>query len=379
MKFEFVKANADAIKLDPEMYFKAYQMGMSFSQFLENIDPTPLAGAGSELDAFERQLHRFGIRTKDDPKTGAQASKGELFFQSNQPESRILFPEYLNRVARISAMDESNIINELVAGTETISDAGIYRSLYIDDTQAERTMSRVGERGMFPIVKISWSEKATTLAKYGVAIQMSYEFVRRASLPLISTLVQRIMTQTRLDEVAMAIAALQAGDGSLHASGGAITALTIGDSDLQGGTPGGTEDVTYLGYLKFLYKFYPGACTTIIGKAHDILLLMTMEKPTVDPLWFYTFVNQSQLQGKPILVNGMAPETVRYVISDACTEDYLIAIDKSAALFAYREAGADLTETNKIINGQWNEIVISNTIGFQTLFASARKQLQTND
>jgi hypothetical protein len=56
----------------------------------------------------------------------------------------------------------------------------------------------------------------------------------------------------------------------------------------------------------------------------------------------------------------------------------LIGIDNRYALIGYREAGTDLTETNKIINGQWNEIVISNTIGFQTLFASARKKMMTN-
>lgn len=378
MEFEFVKSNANDIKLNPEMYYKAYNKGMSFTQLLENIDPTPLSGPGSELDAFERQLLRFGIQTKDDPKRGIHASKGEMFFQSNQPESRILFPEYLNRLARVAVMDENNILDEIVAGTETISDQGIYRSLYIDDTQANRTQSRVGERGAFPVVKVSWSEKATTLAKYGVAIQMSYEFVRRASLPIISVFVKRIMLQTRLDEVTMAVNALQLGDGSGHASGGAITAEKLGDN-YQGGTPAGTEDMTYLGYLKWLYSFYPGKCTTVIGKAHDILLLMTLPKPTVDPMWLYTFLDQSKVSGKPILVNDRAGASVRYVICDDCTEDYLIAIDKSAALFGYREAGADLTETNKVINGQWNEIVISNTIGFQTLFASARKQLQTND
>lgn len=237
-------------------------------------------------------------------------------------------------------------------------------------------MSRVGERGGFPIVKISWSEKATTLAKYGVAIQMSYEFVRRASLPIISILLRQIMVQSRLDEIGMALAALLAGDGSGHASGGAITDVNL--STYQGGSPTGTQDMTYLGYLKWLYTFYPGTCTTLIGSSAEILEAMTIAKPTTDPLWFYSFLNQGMLQGKPILVNGRAPDTVRYVMHDDGGSNDLVGIDKSAALIAYREAGADLTETDKVINGQWNEIVISNTIGFQTLFASARKRLNTD-
>lgn len=128
MKFEFVRTNANAIKLEKDMYAIAYDKGMSFTQFLENIDPTESADK-SGLDAFERQLLRFGIRTKNDPKSGIQASKGEMFFQSNLPESRILFPEFLNRIARVAVMAEEDVMSEIIAGTETITDAGIYRSL----------------------------------------------------------------------------------------------------------------------------------------------------------------------------------------------------------------------------------------------------------
>jgi len=83
------------------------------------------------------------------------------------------------------------------------------------------------------------------------------------------------------------------------------------------------------------------------------------------------------LGGVPIIVNGRAGAQIRLVIHDDINANTLIGLDKKYALIAYREVGADLTETNKIINGQWNEIVISNTIGFQTLFAEARKELIT--
>ena len=370
MAIEIVRQKANDINLDRDLYAKAYDMGVSFSQMLELIDPSE---SNDKLDAFERQLMRFGIRTKDDPKTGMGASKGEMFFQSNQPASVILFPEYLNRVARVAVMNQDDIMASIVSATEMISDNGIYRSLYIDDTEANRQFRRVAERGEFPVVRISWSEKATTLAKFGVAIQMSYEFVRRASLPLISTLVGRIMLQTRLDEVGMALSALGNGDGSGHASGGKITSTNL--TVYQGGTPEGTQDMTYAGWLKWLYVFYPGMCTTVFGCVDDTIDVMTIGKPTVDPLWLYSFLDKSQLGGVPTLLNGRLSASVSHVIHDQMTANTLIGIDKAAALIAYREAGTDLTETNKIINGQWNEIVMSNTIGFQTLFASARKEL----
>jgi hypothetical protein len=368
--------NANDINLHQDMYAKAYDKGMSFSQYLENIDPSDPKDAKNGLDAFERQLMRFGIRTKNDPRTGMGASTGDLFFQSNIPASRILFPEFLNRVARVAVMSQDDIMSQLVATTETLQGSNLMRSIYIDDTQAQRTKSRVAEMGEFPVVKVTWSEKATALAKYGVRIEMSYEFVRRASLPVISILLQRIMLQTRLDEVGEAVNALHAGDGSGHASGGTISTSNL--STYQGGTPEGTGEMTYAGYLAWLAVFYPGKCTTIISNAADTVKYLTMPKPTVDPLFLYSFLNPGLLGGVPErAVNWPIPTNITPVIHANVVANTLVGIDKSAAMIAVREAGADLTETDKIINGQFNQIVMSNTVGFQMLFASARKEIIT--
>lgn len=237
---EIVRTNANEIRLDKDLYAEAYDRGISFSQYLEMVDPSDLMDKKDGLDAFERQLVRYGIRPQHDYKLGMAASRGELFFQSNRPESRILFPEYLNRVARVAIMAQDDIMSEMVASTEIISDSTIYRAIYIDDTEVQRTMNRVGETGKFPVVKISWSEKSTTLAKFGVALHMSYEFVRRNSLPIISTLVSRIMLQARINELSEAIAVLLAGDGTGHASGGAISSSNL--STYQGGNPTESSD-----------------------------------------------------------------------------------------------------------------------------------------
>ena len=47
MKSEIVKTNANDIKLPPDLYAAAYDNGYSFTQLLENIDPTPFSGPGS--------------------------------------------------------------------------------------------------------------------------------------------------------------------------------------------------------------------------------------------------------------------------------------------------------------------------------------------
>jgi hypothetical protein len=194
-------------------------------------------------------------------------------------------------------------------------------------------------------------------------------------MPLIQTLIGRIMLQRRLDEVSLAISALKLGDGSGHASGGAIATSNL--STYQGGNPAGFESMTLTGYLGWLSLFAPGTCTTIISNTADLLLAWQLASPTTVPIWMNNNINTSGLWGKPRLVNMGIAGDIAYVkvpIADVL-ENHIIGIDKRYALMGYREVGSDLTETNKVINGQFDEVVMSNTVGFQTLFADARKDL----
>jgi len=107
MKFKHkVVSKPEEIVLDKSMYAEAAANKMTFSQYLERIQPTQ---AGDTLDAFERQLKRFGIVVKSQPEKGIYASTIEQFLkasetygnnnplQTNVPSSAILFPEFVSR------------------------------------------------------------------------------------------------------------------------------------------------------------------------------------------------------------------------------------------------------------------------------------------
>jgi hypothetical protein len=271
-------------------------------------------------------------------------------------------------------MNQEDNVGELVSSFENIVGNGTYRSIYIDDTQAQRTKSRVGERGEFPRTTVSWSEKATTLKKYGVAIEMSYEFVRRASLPVIETLISRIMLQNRLDEVEMALSVIVSGDGNAKegAAAGNTNLSTLVSS------PTGTESLTYVSWLRWLMSFFPGRCSTIVTNTTDYAKYMNMARPNPDPIWIYSLLDKSVIGGQPSVVNPRVADRIRVVVHDGVAANTIVGIDRPYGIMGYRESNTDLTETNKIINGQWDEIVISNTIGFAKLFTSACKTLTTN-
>lgn len=367
-----VSTSANDVKLSRDLYAQAFDKAMNLSQYLEVIDPSD---ADDKLDAFERQLKKAGIRTKHDYDRGISASNGEYFFQSNMPESRIMFPEYLSRVARQALMNEENNIQYLVASWENITGNGTYRSIYIDDTEAKRTKSRVGEGAEFPTVTVSWSEKATTLKKYGVRLKMSYEFVRRASLPIIEMVVAREMIQNRMDEVEMALAVIINGDGNSKegAVAGNSNLSTLGVSG-----PTSTANLTYASWLAWLLKFFPGRARTVVMNSTDYPLYRNMARPQYEPYWAYAQILKGSGEGRPNFVNTRVEDNVNVIIHDSLTTNILVGLDSAYGIIGYRESNTDLTETNKIINGQWDEMVISNTIGFSKLFNSACKTLTTS-
>ena len=78
----------DNIRLEKGMY----GTGRSFTETLEDIDPSEnYKGTALEgLDAYQRQLKRFGIKP-----SGADSSVVGKFFKTS--DASVLFPEYISR------------------------------------------------------------------------------------------------------------------------------------------------------------------------------------------------------------------------------------------------------------------------------------------
>ncbi len=360
---------AEDVKLGKEMYSVAYKHGMTFSQLLERINPsTP----DDTLDAFERQCRRFGIVLKDIPAKGIWASNGELFFQSNQPASRILFPEFLNRIARVALLEDYNI-NWVLANIRPI-DSGAFRSLYITSTEAKRRKARVGEGAGFPTTKVSWSEQAGAVYKHGIKILMSYEFVRRASLPLIQLVLGQILLQSRVDDFADIVNILINGDDHAAPANPATTHnLTTLDTAAAAGT------LTYKGYLKFGNQFRPYRMTTAIGDIDTILQVILCAKPSTDPIQLFSLLqSKGQILGEGIKLVNPVWQNVNLIIHDDVPDLTLIGLDKRYALEKIVEIGADLQETDKLIDTQFNEIVLSECSNFSKIFTPACLLLDMN-
>lgn len=92
----------DNVKLEKSLYNLA---GKTFSQALSELDPDSEYD-GSELkglDAFERQLKRFGIKV-----SGEDSDTVEKFFSTTQ--SAVLFPEFVRRAIESGFEDRKSVV-----------------------------------------------------------------------------------------------------------------------------------------------------------------------------------------------------------------------------------------------------------------------------
>jgi hypothetical protein len=354
-----------------ELSAKATERGLTLTAYLEEVDPSYRYNDG--LDAFERQLFIAGIRTKSDPERGIYADVVERFYMSDQPASPVLYPEYINRQIRVALLVPP-ILDELIAITTPI-DSNSYRSIYLSDTAttgvANRRMTRVAQGAELPTVKILTSEKSIVLHKYGVSIKGTYEAFRRMRIDLFSLHLARIAMQTMLDKSSEALDTLINGDGNANpATNYNLTAL---DTSTVAGK------LTYFAWLRWGLKLYPYQVTTVVAGEAEMLAILTLQFPNINPMMLLSMLTDGSkaVDMRLELAQGVWT-TIRLVYFPLAPANVITGINKATALEMVTEIGASLTETDRIISRQYNEITISEVVGFGQLIPQAIQTLTLN-
>jgi hypothetical protein len=370
LTIEAIKARAGDIKLSLALYRDAAKAGVTLSQYLERLDPTKDYGAGEKTNAFQRQMMCLNERLlaagmepivmHSVPKDGLWASKVEAFYQTE--DSAAIFPEWINRTAR-QALVADDVLNEIV-GIRTPIDSNAYRTIYFTHVEDKASKKRVTEGAEIPATEMVTSENTIKLKKYGRRIRATYEAIRRERLDKISLMIEAIMKQAGIDRAADAYTVLVSGDGNSNA------ATSYALTDL-----GDTTALTYTGWATFMFKFYPYQMSALIGGISELVSFLTIDAPEVDPIRLI-----EQLRFGRTTSQGEMAQTIfnnyRIIYLPSATENKLVGFDKRYAVEMVSEIGSDITETQKIISSQWEEIVVSEVNGFGVFLPDSRRVIE---
>lgn len=356
-----------AVKLEDlsrNMYDAAREQRMTFSQYLEMLDPSP---EGSNLDAFERKLREAGIRVKSVYEKGIRADEVNAFYRTEQ--SQVLFPEYIARQVR-EAIVEDTMLPYLI-GQDTVITGDAYRSFYVDDQPAKQKKRRVTEASELPKAVIKGREQTVRIYKYGRQIEASYEVIRRMQIDMLALHVRRIAMETAKDKVEEIISVIKNGDGNNNAAP-VIKMKADLDSSAEVGT------LTAKALLLFLMEFEEFPCNTILGGKNAFIQMILTNIPTLTTADLLRLLAQGTTAGIQISAPQLPSGSVRLFWHKSIPALQLYGINSRYAIEQITEAGSDIQEADKFITRQTGVLTISENNGYSKMFNEATKILDIN-
>ena len=310
-------------------YAEAQEQGISFSELLEQLDPTE---PGLELDAFERQLLLHGILAE-----GPRAISMEQFFVGG---GLILLPEYILREIRRGYKMVQDP-TELVA-TQVPESGPTVRPIYIKTESAKKPFAKRGPGGgaAYPRVELLFRDKEADIVDRGRQFDFAYRVVRNQKLPEFRVFLWWIGAQMAYDEVDEIYNVLLNGDGS-----------SAGVSDVFDGV-GGTLAYSDLVHLVMSFDV-PARMTHLIAIKADVEAIMNLDEFQDPQAW-----SASEAFQRSGDYRSFQPVNARLVVAPHATATKLIGLDSR---FAVRESVAQplMIEAEKVINQKLETAVVS--------------------
>lgn len=345
--------------LTNDLYNKAHSKEMTLSMYLENQDPTP---EGEKLDAFERLMKDAGILTKTVSEKNLFSSKVEAFYRTN--ENKVLFPEYIARTL-VKAMSEFPLFEYLVAARTPI-DSNVYKASYLDFDEPKNKkateMKRVTEAADLPVAKLKLGETAITLYKYGRAVEASYEALRRMSIELFERHINRIGVEAANNKIAEMLTVIKDGDGNNNA------AANFKAKSLDSGF---SNALTRKAWVKFLLKFYPYGCDTVIANEDGLLQILEVLYPASSVAGKMDELLAGGLNVKTNLPQGLVSNlTLLYspYVEKIGGKEAIYGINRKNCIEEIFEVGSTISEADKFIKNQTQILTVSENSGFRKIF-----------
>ncbi len=311
------------------LYSEAQEQNMSFSELLEQIDPSE---ANSKLDAFERQLMLHGILAE-----GSKSISMEQFFVGG---GQILMPEYILReIQRGYKMVQDP--TELVASIAQENGPTI-RPIYIKTSEAKKSLGKkgAGSGSAYPRVELLYRDKEANIIDRGREFDFSYRIVRNQKLTEFRVFLWWIGAQMAYDEIDEIYNILLDGDGT-----------SSGATDVFNGN-GGTFAYSDLVHLAMSFDV-PARMTHIVAAKNDIETIINLTQFQDAQAWGSNenFTRSGNYQ-------SFLPVNAKLVIAPNATATKVLGLDSR---FAVRESVTQplMIDVDKVINQKLEQAVVS--------------------
>lgn len=344
---------------------------------------------------LQRLFMAYGIRTRDDHLSGLPASTAEDLATAGGGRGALLAPLWMESIlrapmasadrfyqstllgngntvlnphamaTRISADQLQRSILPLLVGIQEISDGRPYMSFVMTEDSAKTTMHRVTEMSPPAYFSITGTERTNRLEDYGIGIRISYKAQRQYSLPVLAQHLDWIAQRNMRIKEQLAYETHYSGDGNSAA------ATNTNVSALAGGVAGA---VTYQNILEFLRLYEADgdySPSIAIGTSAVLAKFDGSNTGTGNTMTF------GPLQ-MAMLGQSVRPEARNFppmYSRSYATANKMGFFDAATLRMVYVPI---LVERDKVIAGRFDEIIITEEIGFDHIRDGGRRTLDVS-
>jgi hypothetical protein len=258
-------------------------------------------------------------------------------------------------------------LSEIVARTNPI-DNDAYRAFYLTDADSspdQLRMVRISEGAEIPRVKLIGGENTIRLRKFGRALEVSYETLRRQPIDMVAFHISRMAVQAEKDRVAAALDTIVNGDGN---TGTAATVVTISS---LGGVAGTLDFASWIAFkMQFDSPYFPTTVLATEGVALDLQLLNAGSANLPIATLPTSLGNMALRPINPRLADGLALGWT----SDA-PANKIVAFDNRMAIERVTEIGSDISEVERWTTRQTQTLTMTEVEGYAVIDPGATRIL----
>lgn len=315
------------------------------------------------MDGFEMALAKMNLPLKNNFKqqiTLAQASDTFATYTG----TRSMFPYVIDNMVRWEdRLDVFERSSDLIASSRNISGNELVRIVGKDDKDARQTF-QVAEGGRIPVRTVRSGEKSVKIWKHGSALELTYEFERRAALELIAPFAARIARDLDTSKARVATAILLNGDGE----NGAATDYSQATLD----TSATDGKISYDGLLSFLTaRAKLGVpVTTLAGDYEAYMQFIKLFTPNAN---VQSEADALAGKGGPSFTavrNIFAP--VQFVLNTHVPAGKLLGFNKAETLEELVEAGSRIQEEERAMLNQTITYAKTENTGYSLIYGDTR-------
>jgi hypothetical protein len=367
---------AESLEAGMNLIAAANQYGLNVADYLRlAVQPEGIA-LEAGLDGYDTTKHFLGLPTRDDYGNGVTLQAAADAFASYRGV-RALFPEVIDDVVQWKyRQTEFENPESLISQSRTINGTELITTVVQDTEEDYERYGMVGEGARIPVWSIKASDQSVKIFKYGVGLEWTYEFGRRASLDLIAPYAIRAERQTKRAQTATAYALMKNGDG-VHSAAPVRDASDVeSDNGLDVGAVGAGKINWEILTAWLVERAKAGAPIDTVAGNWDMYLQwrLMFAKPSLND----GLTQIEVLQRAGVNVARQNPQldlNLKFALVSSASPNQLLGFSQADTVEELIENGSDIEESERIMQNQRVNLYKTKNAGYRLIFGDTRSIL----